>query len=51
MSKKANFKWIFVEKKVFDEITQIFTGDTLLIYPDLNKHFYIHTNSIELQLG
>ena len=39
MSKKANFKWIFVGKKVFDEITQIFTGDTLLIYADLNKFF------------
>ena len=38
-------------KKAFDEIKQIVTRDALLIYPDFNKHFDIHMDASEIQLG
>ena len=36
---------------MFDEIKQIVTRDILLIYPDFNERFGIHTNASEFQLG
>ena len=47
-SKKVNFKWTVVEQKAFNDIKQIVALDTLLIYPDFNKSFDIHTYAIEL---
>ena len=46
-SKKVTFKWTFVEQKLFDEIKQIVTCDTLLIYTDLNKRFGTHMDAGE----
>ena len=36
---------------MFDEIKQVVTHNTLLIYPYFNKRFYIHMNASYLQLG
>ena len=36
---------------MFSEIKQVVTHDTLLIYTDFNKHFDIHMDASELQLG
>ena len=44
-SNKVKFKYTEVEQKAFDEIKQIVTRDTLLIYPDFNEHFDIHTGA------
>ena len=41
----VKFKWAPIEKNVFDEIKQIVTPDALLIYPDFNKLFDIHTGA------
>ena len=49
-SKKVKFKWTYVEQKASDEIKWIVNRDTLLIYPDLNKCFGIHTDASQLQL-
>ena len=49
--KKVTFKQTVVEQKAFNDIKQIVALDTLLIYPDFNKSFDIHTYAIELQLG
>ena len=49
-SNKVKLNWKFVKQKAFDEIKQIVTRDTLLIYPDFNKYFYIHTDASALQL-
>ena len=38
-------------KKLFGEIKKIVTRDILLIYPDLNEHFDIHTDANKFQLG
>ena len=47
---KVKSKWTFFEQKLFDEIKWIVIRDTLLIYPDFNKCFGIHTDSSEFQL-
>ena len=51
VSNKVKFKWTDVEKKAFYEIKCKVIRDTLLIYPDLNKLFDIHTDSSGFQLG
>ena len=50
-SKEVKFKWTHIKKNAFDDIKQIVTRDALLIYPDLNENFDIHTDDSELQLG
>ena len=35
----------------FDEIKHIVARDTLLIYPDFNQPFDIHTDSSDFQIG
>ena len=50
-SNKVKFKWTHVEQKLSSEIKQLFTRDALLIYPDFNKRFDIHTDDSKFQLG
>ena len=50
-STKVNFKWIDVKQQSFDKIKQIVACDTLLIYPDFNERFDIHTDDSDFQLG
>ena len=44
-SNKIKFKWSDAEQKVFNEIKRIVACNTLLIYLDSNKRFYIHTDA------
>ena len=44
---KITFKWADIEQKSFDKIKQIVARNTLLIYPDFNKHFDIHRGASE----
>ena len=48
---EGEFKWTEVEQKSFDEIKCTFAHNTLLAYPDFNKHFDIHTDTSDNQLG
>ena len=48
---KGKFKWTHVEQKAFDDIKSAVTHDTLLVYPDFYKRFYIHTDARDHQLG
>ena len=50
-SPKVKFKWTAMEQKVFDDIKRTVSHDTLLVYPDSNKRFGIHTDAINYQLG
>ena len=50
-SNKVKFKWTDVEQKAFDEIKRAVAQDTLLVHPDLNRNFDIHTYAIYYQLG
>ena len=50
-SKKIKFKWTCVDQKYFDEIELIVPRDTLLIYPNFNKRFDIHTYASEFHTG
>ena len=50
-SNKVNFKWIYVKQKASDEIKRIVACNTLLIYPDFNKRFDIHTDYSDFQIG
>ena len=50
-SSKVKFKWADVEQKAFDDIKQAGYHDTLLAYPDFNKRFDIHMDSINYQLA
>ena len=49
-SNKLEFKWIHIEQKLLYEIKGIVTCEALLLYPDLNKRFDIHTDARELQI-
>ena len=49
-SNKVKFKWTDVEQKAFDDIKCDVAHDTLLMYPDFNKRFYIHTDASNYQL-
>ena len=40
-----------MEHKGFDNITHAVSQDILLLYPDFNKCFYIHTDARDYQLG
>ena len=42
---KGNIKWTDVEHKVFDDIKQAVSQDTLLVYPNFNQRFDIHTDT------
>ena len=50
-SNKVNFKWTDAEQEALDEIKRIVSCNTLLIYPDFNKHFDIHMDTSDFQLG
>ena len=50
-SHKAKFKCTDLEQKVFDDIKCAVSQDTLLEYRDLNRHFDIHTDASDYQLG
>ena len=50
-SNTVMFKWIDVEQQEFGKIKQIVACDTLLIYPDFNESFDIHTYASYFQLG
>ena len=42
-SHKVKFKWTGLEQKAFDDIKRAVSQDTLLLYPDFNQRFDIHT--------
>ena len=50
-SNKVKFEWTDVEQKSFDEIKHVVACDNLLFYPYFNKHFDIHTDASDLQMG
>ena len=50
-SNKVTFKCTDTERKYFDEIKRIVARNTLLIYTDLNTHFYIHTDASDFHMG
>ena len=50
-SKTVKWQWTEVEQKAFETIKCIIARETLLVYPDFNKPFIIHTDASHLQLG
>ena len=50
-SKTVKWQWTEVEQKAFETIKRIIARETLLVYPDFNKPFIIHTDASHLQLG
>ena len=50
-SSKVKWQWTDVHQKAFDEVKRIITKETLLMYPDFNKPFDIHTDASKTQLG
>ena len=51
MINQIHFKWTDFDKKEFDEIKQIVSCNTLVIYPDFNKLFGIHMDASDFHLG
>ena len=49
-STRVQFKWIDAKQKALDKIKQIVARNTLLIYPDFNERFDIHTDASGFQL-
>ena len=50
-SVKSKWKWTEVEQKAFEEIKKVIAKETLLIYPNFNKRFDVHTDASDKQLG
>ena len=50
-SVSVEFQWISVEQEAFDEIKQIAGKVTLLLYPNFNICFDIHTYTSKHKLG
>ena len=50
-SKKAKWKWIEVEQQAFEAVKTAVAKNTLLVYPDFNEKFEIHTDASKHQLG
>ena len=46
---KVKVKWTDVKQQVFDKIKRIVARDTLLIYPDFNERFDIHTDASDFK--
>ena len=45
------FKWDKAQDKAFQEIKKLISKSTMLIFPDFNKVFEIHTDASDYQLG
>ena len=50
-SKKAKRKWTEVELHAFEAFKTAVAKNTLLVYPDFNEKFEIHTDASKHQLG
>ena len=50
-STKVTFKWTDLGQKAFDKIKRIVARYTLLIYPDFNENFDLHTDASDFQFG
>ena len=51
MSNGVKTIWTSIEQEMFDEIKRILAKDILLVYPNFNKWFDIHTDARNYQLG
>ena len=45
------FKWTYIEQESFEEIKQIVSKETLLVYLNFNNIFDIYTYASNYQLG
>ena len=50
-SKNAIWKWTEVEQQAFEAVKTAVAKNTLLVYPDFNEKFEIHTDASKYQLG
>ena len=50
-SDNVPFKWTEEHNKAFKKIKKTMARDTLLIFPDFNQKFDIHTDASKIQLG
>jgi len=50
-SKTVKWQWTEVEQRAFETMKCIIARETLLVYPDFNKPFIIHTDASHSQLG
>ena len=50
MSSNVKFKWAKIKQDAFDKIKRNAERDTLLVYPNFNEEFKIHTDASDFQL-
>ena len=50
-SSNAKWRWTDVEQKAFDLVKTAISKEVLLLYPDFNAPFDIHTDASKYQLG
>ena len=51
VSKNVKYEWTAVEQDAFDTIKRIMSREALLVHPDFNAPFEIHTDASKYQLG
>ena len=50
-SKSTKWEWTDEHTKAFNEVKKILSRETLLVYPNFNETFEIHTDASDRQLG
>lgn len=50
-SKNVKWQWTEVHQKAFEKIKRTITRETLLMYPNFDEVFEIHTDASKTQLG
>ena len=50
-SKNVKYDWKYEHQKCFDDITHVIGREVLLVYPDFNAFFEMHTDDSKLQIG
>jgi hypothetical protein len=51
VSPLVKYKWVEEQQKMFDEIKQKVSKETLLAFPDFEKEFHVYTDASNTQLG
>jgi hypothetical protein len=51
VSPKAKFEWRREHQDAFEQFKTLISKETLLTFPNFNKHFHIYTDASKYQLG
>lgn len=51
VGKKSKFQWKEPQQRAFDQLKTIISEETMLLFPNFQQEFIIHTDVSDYQLG